>query len=141
MCAGQREARDGMVEGGGFPAAGGMAGITVRTELAAVLVILLMAGIAIGRRTLKDVVDVTAQASRADVLADQFESGQVMVEEGRFPACWCVAGAAICAKTTLVIIICRMAGVAVSGSALENMSNMTIHTGGNNVLAGQFECR
>ena len=50
-----------------------MAGTAVRTELAIVIILPRVAGIAIGGSTPEDVVDVTAQAGNFDVLTCQFE--------------------------------------------------------------------
>jgi hypothetical protein len=45
-----------------------------------------MAGITVVGCAPEDVIDMTAQAGNRGVLAGQFESGQVVVEGGRFPA-------------------------------------------------------
>ena len=50
-----------------------MAGTAVRTELALVIIIRGVAGIAVGGGAPEEVVDVTAQAGNFDVLTCQFE--------------------------------------------------------------------
>lgn len=64
-----------------------------------------------------------------------------MVEAGRFPAGGGVACTTSSPKVALVSIIRCMAGIAVAGSALENMIDMTTLAGDIDVLTCQFECR
>jgi hypothetical protein len=73
MSTGQWESGAGMVEGGRFPGAGGMAGAAVPAKLAAVIILRCMAGIAIGGCTLEYVVGMTTHAWGIGVCAGQFE--------------------------------------------------------------------
>ena len=57
----------------------------------------------------------TILAGDLDMLAIQFEGGQIVVKGGRHPAGSGVAGTTIGAKPTLVGILRRVAGVAVLG--------------------------
>jgi len=81
----------------------------------------------------------TTQAGDLDVLACQFEGGQVMVKGGRQPAAGGVAGAATRAVLPMVSIIRRMAGKAVGGCALEDAVDMTTQAGNLNVFSCQFK--
>lgn len=129
VCAGQWESRQIVVKCCRQPAAGGMAGGAVRTEPAIVIVILLVAGIAVGGRTPKDVVDMTVLTGDCSVFTGQFEGEQIVIYVGRQPAGGGVAGGAVCSELAVVFIILLMAGIAVGGCALENVIDMTILAG------------
>ena len=58
-----------VVEGGRGPAAGRVAGATVSTELAVMIVVLLVAGIAVRGCAMEDLVDMTARTGNCSVLA------------------------------------------------------------------------
>jgi hypothetical protein len=56
-----------------------MARAAIRTETTNVLIILLVAGIAIGGRALEGIVDMATRASHIDMLTCQFEGEQIVV--------------------------------------------------------------
>jgi len=141
VCTGQRESRDGMIEGSRFPTAGRMAGGTVRTEPAIVIVILPVAGIAVGASTLKDIVDMTVLTGDGVVFAGQFESEQIVIDSGWQPASGSVTGCAVCSELAVVFIIILMAGIAIAGCALEDIIDMALIAGEIGVLTIQFEDR
>ena len=82
------------------------------------IILLRVAGIAIGGCAFEDVIDMTVQAGDRGVLTRQFEGGQVVVVDGRFPSSGGVAGITGGAKGTLVIILRCVAGIAAGGCAL-----------------------
>lgn len=102
-----------MINSGGKPAVGGMAGGTVGTELAIVFVILGMAGIAVLWGALEHMVYMTILAGYVDVFACKFKGGKVMIEQGWRPAGGGVTGTAVIAKAALVGVVFCMAGKAV----------------------------
>ena len=63
-----------------------MAETTVRTELAIVIILCRVAGIAIGGCAPEDVIAMTARTGDIGVLPRQFESGQIVIEGGGCPA-------------------------------------------------------
>ena len=83
-----------MVKGGRGPAAGGMAGTTICTELTAMRIIRRVAGIAGSGCVIEDIVGMTARAGHVDVLACQFEGGRIMVKGGWLPPRGGVTGTA-----------------------------------------------
>ncbi len=141
MFAGQFEGEQVVVDGGRQPTRRRMAGAAIRTKLSIVLVILGMAGVTTGRCAFEDVVDVASLAGDRDMFTFQFEGEQVVVDGGRQPTRRCMAVAAIRTELTFVLVIFGMAGIAVGGSALENMVDMTVLAGHVRVFAFQFEGR
>lgn len=101
------------------PSGGGMAQAAIHTQLAVVLVILLMAGETIAGSPLKNVVDMAIVASNCQMLAIQFERGKVVVKGGRRPARRGVAGTAIGAQPAFMGILTGMAGEAVLGGGAQ----------------------
>jgi len=92
-----------------------MTGITVRTVLPIMAVIILMAGMAVVGSTHENAIDMTALAGRVRVLTGQLESGQVVVE-----CRWCPAGGGMAATATyavlaVVSVILLVAGIAIRG--------------------------
>lgn len=84
-----------MVETGRGPASGVVAGTTTGAKAALVDIFRRMAGIAVSGWTKENMGDMTILADNFDVLAIQFEDGQIVVEGGRCPAVWGVAGPTI----------------------------------------------
>ena len=72
-----------------------MAGTAIRAELAVVLVILLMAGIAVLWRSIVHIIDMTFLADYIHVFACQFERGKIVVEFCREPSVRSMAIAAV----------------------------------------------
>ena len=75
MPARQREVGAAVVKGCVVPVTRVMAGCTICAELTVVLVILLMAGITISRRTLEHIIHMTAFAAHFPVPTLQLEGG------------------------------------------------------------------
>ncbi len=98
-----------------------------------------MAGVAIDRRALEDIVDVAGFAGDFDVLAGQWEGCQRMVKDGRQPACRGMTQTAIPTKLTLMLVVLRVAGVAIGRRALEDIVDVAGFAGNLGVLAFQLE--
>ena len=62
-----------------------MAGTTVRTVLAIVVILLRVAGIAVGGCALEDAIDMAARTGNCGVFTGQFEDGLIVVESGGCP--------------------------------------------------------
>ncbi len=116
-----------------------MAGFAVRTKLAFVSVILLVAGIAVGECALENVIDMTARTGNCGVQAGQFEGEQIVVHVGRQPAGGGVAGCAVCAVLAIMFIVLLVAGIAVGGCAFEDVVDVATRTRDVDVFACQFE--
>ena len=61
--------REGVIESSGSPGCGGVTGRAIRAVFAAVTIIVGMAGIAVCRRALKDIVDMALGTSCAGMLS------------------------------------------------------------------------
>jgi hypothetical protein len=139
MCTGQSESRNGMVKTGWIPAAGGMAGSAVRTELATMRVLSSMAGKAVAGCSLEDSIRMTIRAGYIDMSASQPESRQVVVEVGRFPGVRGMAGSAVGAKLAAMRVLPGMAGIAGAGCTFEDPIGMTTCAGHIDMLSCQLE--
>lgn len=113
MFAGQLKGEQVVIHIGRQPAGAGVASGAVCAKLTVVFIVFLVAGIAVGRRTPENMVDMTTLADYVRVFTIQLEEGQVVVEGGRRPAVRGMTEAAICAEPALVVIVFGMAGVAV----------------------------
>lgn len=128
-----------MVKRSRQPGTGGMAGLAIRSELAVVGVILLVAGITVAGSALENIVDMAAQASHIDMCAGQLEGEQVVVKTGWQPAICGVTGSAVCSVLAVVFIIFLVAGIAVCGRAGEDLIDMATLAGHTGVFADQLE--
>ena len=135
MRAGQLEDRNVMVKRGRFPGRSRMAGGAVLTKSASMIVA--MTGCAIGRGTLKDVIDMALRAGCADVRAGQLEGRNVMVKRGRFPGRGGMTGGTVLAEGPIMVIL--MAGCAIGRGALKDVVNMAPRAGCAGVRTGQLE--
>lgn len=108
-----------MVEGGIIPIGGAVTGSTIGAESAAVLIVLLVAGKAIGGRAFVDVVGMTIFATCFGVLAFKFEGCEVVVEGGGCPGIGCMARGTVVAEAALVWFIFAVTGGAVHGQVGE----------------------
>jgi len=115
----QRKIAAVVIEGGRIPARWCVTGTAIRAKAAVVFVILLMAGVTLSGRTLKDTVLVAILAVNSGMHPFQFEGRQVVIEGGVFPIIWRVTGAAICAKLTIMRVVCAVAGIAILGCGLK----------------------
>ncbi|OIN88161.1 MAG: hypothetical protein AUJ21_11330 [Anaerolineae bacterium CG1_02_58_13] len=139
MRARQLEGRKIMVKTGRLPGAGGMAGRTIRAELPLVIVVLLMTGIAILRRAFINAVLMATRASHAGMRARQLEGRKIMVKTGRLPGAGGMAGRAIRAELSLVVVVLLMTGIAILRRAFEDAVHMTRLTRHINMRPGQRE--
>jgi hypothetical protein len=119
MFPGEFERKEIMVDVDRQPSGGGMTQGTIHTELAVVLVILLMAGETIAGSPLKNMIDMAAVTSHCNMPAVEFERGKVVVKGCWRPARRSVAGTTIGAQPALVGILIGMAGEAVLGSGTQ----------------------
>ncbi len=85
MCAAQLKSRQVVIETGRPPGLGRMAGRAVLAKLTIVLIILLVAGITIGRCAFEGCVCMAFPTACIAVCASQFKSGTIMVKGRRFP--------------------------------------------------------
>lgn len=74
-----------MVKRRALPRSGSMTLGAIRAKLSVMFIVLLMAGIAVLRRTFEYAIDMTTYTSHANVRAGQLECRVVMVESRRFP--------------------------------------------------------
>lgn len=92
-------------------------------------VVLRVTGRALRRRSLELPAHMAALTGNAGMLAVQMEDRVVVVEGGRSPAVWRVAGLALIAQRTGMRIVIGMAGGAVLRRAFEFSANVTVLTG------------
>jgi hypothetical protein len=147
--AGSRNVFTGQFEGklvmvdGSWPSLHIMAKGTIRSILPLVLIVFLVAGVAIGRRTFEDVVGMTTLTSYAGMLASQWKGGQVMVNAGRSPAFGFMAGGTIRADPVRMRIILFMTGSTICWRGAQVSQGMcilmTFITGYWRMLPGHLE--
>jgi len=113
MRPGQLEGRVGMVKRGVLPIDRGMTLFALRTQVPFMSVVLLMAGIAVGRGRFKQHIIVAVHAFSRLVCASQFKCSQIVIKVHPIPAFGRVALLALCPQGTLVCIICRVTGSAI----------------------------
>lgn len=120
-----------------------MTGSAVRTILSIMLVILLVAGIAIGGRAFVLLVDMTGLASHLRMSALQPEGRKVVIECCRLPAVGGVTLTAISAKAALVSVVIEVTGIAVLEGHREITESarvdMALHTCHAHMLARDLE--
>ena len=63
-----------------------------------------------------------------------------MVDSGRKPAVWGMAGGTVGAELTIVFVIFGVTGIAILGSAQENMVDMTILAGHADMFSSELKC-
>jgi hypothetical protein len=113
-----------------------VAATAVCPELACVRIAILVAGIAVSRSTLVDIVDMAIRTCRCAVSSGQFERGQVVVEGGWQPCACAVAATAAGSKSSSVGVAILVAGIAVIGRALVNIIDMATQASGCTMFAG-----
>lgn len=111
--------REGVLEGRRLPRRCGVTGGTVRSSLARVRILCLMAGVTILGGANKVAVDMTARTRRVDMRSRQWECGQIMVEGGGLPGGGRMTSAAVRPVFTGMPIIIRVTGKAHHRSSLE----------------------
>jgi hypothetical protein len=102
-----------------------MAEGTIRSILAIMFIVLLVAGVAIRRRAFINIVDVTTRASYQGMFARQFEGSQVVVKGRREPSARRMAVPAICAKQGRMRVALFMAGNTTRWCSLKDTIYMT----------------
>jgi len=129
--------------GCGFPVTFGMALRALLTQVASVLVILLVAADALLGRFLEHGALVALLALGLGMLAQQREGGGLVVELGRFlPAALGVAVAALLAQGLLVLVILAVAGVALLADlGAVDGAGVAVRAAGAAVLAAQRVAR
>ena len=131
-----------MIEGHVLPGRGLVTRSTLRSKLAAVCIVIGMAGIAVLRRALIDSVHMTGSALHICMSATQRECGVVVVERHVLPAARVMAGSTICAKLPIVLIIADMTGIAILRGTFQDSIRMASRAGHIGMAASQCEgCR
>ncbi len=155
MRAGQREGRVVVVEHCARPGRGGVAGGAAGREasrlvirIGGAVVVLGMAGVAVGRGPSEDVIDVAARAGHGGVRAGQREGRVVVVEDRAGPACGGMAGCARRREASGLVIRIGRAGevlgvarVAIRRSSSKHVIDVAAGAGDRRVRAGQRERR
>jgi len=91
------------------------------------------------RRSIAESLAVAAFTGQFGMSAGQPERGQVVVECGWFPGSCGVAGVATCSKTTFVLVVCSMAGIASGRRPFKGAVLVALGTFNSEVSSGQFE--
>jgi hypothetical protein len=128
-----------MIESGRGPTRGRMTGSTIRAILTVVMIILGMAGITISRGPLVNIVDMATRTGHLGVFASQFEGRQVVIKSCGQPAAGRMAGPAIRAELTVVVIIFSMTGITIGRGAFIDIVDVTTGTRHLDVFTRQFE--
>lgn len=120
--------REGMlaIERRGRPRVGAVAGSAVGAELPCVLDRFRVAGNTGGSCALEDTIDMALLALHVRVRARQREVGAVVVEGSAVPIRGGMAYSAVRAELTVMFIILFMAGITISGSALEHVIDVAL---------------
>jgi hypothetical protein len=136
MSTSQPESSQVVVEVGRFPGAGGMAGATTCAKLTLVGIARSMTCNTIAGCAFEYSIHVTTQTGHINMLPCQLESGQIVVENGRFPTGGGMAGATIFSELTAMCILPGMAGIAVRCRSLKDVINMATQAGNFDMLTG-----
>ena len=139
MLAFQRKGGIRMVEGYLAPPGSGMAGRTILTKLALMLVIFRMTTITILRYTNILTSLMTGCTIDIQMFSGQFESSSRMIECRWTPTSRGVTSRAILTKLSFVIIIFHMAAIAILRGALEKVIRVTGLARYRSVLPSEFE--
>jgi len=143
MFPGQLESKQAMVEDRWQPTCRQMTLSASRSKNPNMLIVFRVAGKAIGRGTLEDVVYVAAFTGCINMHAKQSKSRQVMIESSGRPAFGLVAGAAIGAQSIRMRICLYMAGLATSWGGTQVCKRMIILmafvTGDLDMFPGKFK--
>jgi hypothetical protein len=115
----QLECEQVMVNSGGEPARGRMAGGAIGAITAIVYIIRSMTRVTVGGSPLENMVDMAAFAADICMFPFQLEDRQIMVKEGRCPTSGSMAGCTVSAISALVCILCSVTGVAILRHRLE----------------------
>ena len=94
----QWEGSNVVIEAGTSPTVGAMTGPAVGPKATTMVIVVGVAGVAIGRCALENAVLMTCFTVHLGMFPLQLEGRQVMVERCLLPAIGCVAGLAGCAK-------------------------------------------
>ena len=114
-----------MVKGCSTPTIGVVAGTTIHPELAVVLIIFLVTGKAVRRRSLEHPIGVAGSTGDVLVPAVQFESCPVVIKCYILPTAGTVAGSAFLPELAIVNVIPCMTGETIPRRASINSVRMT----------------
>lgn len=115
-----------MVECGRLPGGCGVAGRTIRSKRAVVIIVLFMAGEAVRGRTLELHILMTVTTGNIAMLAGQFEDGIVVIKAARFPSARCVTVCTLITKCAAMRICVAVTGGAVRWCAFEQFICMAL---------------
>lgn len=135
---GQWETGDGVVEGYDAPTFGRVAGTAIRAKLTIVVIFVRMTGIAIRGCSLV-AVGMTGLTLNTGMFPDQREAGTAMVERDIGPLRRLMAGTAIRAELSVVVIFIRVAGVAILWCTFVGIVHMARFAGYGIVRPCQWE--
>lgn len=143
MFPGQLESKQAMVEDRWQPTCRQMTLSASSSKNPIVLIVFRVAGKAIGRGTLEDIVCVATFTGYINMLAKQSKSRQVMIEGGGRPAFGLMAGAAIGAQSIRMRICLYMAALAISWGGTQVCERLvvlvTLITTDLDMFPGQFK--
>lgn len=105
-----------MVKGDSFPISGLVAGGAIGAEFAAMLIVLLMTGVAIGRCAFVTVGHMAFFTPGLGVRTLEFECGQVVVERCGLPAIDAMTRGAVRTEPARMWLIFLVTGIAISGN-------------------------
>lgn len=135
----QFEGKFGVINVGGLPTSGRMAGITLCAERATMRIIINVARSAVHRSSLEHTILVTISAVSASMLAIQLECKFGVIDRGGFPTGGAVTGGALSAELTIMGIVINVAGCAIHRRAFEDTILVTVFAVGFGVLTVQVE--
>lgn len=87
-----------------------MANTAVLAKLTIVIIVFFMAGEAIRRRALEDIINMAFFARHRAVRTQQLEVRKAVIKSGRFPGIRAMTGAALLTKTALMKIVFLVTG-------------------------------
>ena len=132
-----------VVEFGRLPIQAGMALGAIRTKLPVMLIILCMAGSAVGGSALVDLIDMAALTGCSGMLALQLERSQFMVECGRGPAGGFVTVRTVRSEPVRMRVIFGVAGSTIGWGGTQGSQRrgvlVALFTGNRGVQPGQLE--
>ncbi len=115
---------DAVVETSREPTAGAVTISTIRTELPAMVIVLLVAGIAGGGGADVAIVRMTTRAGDGNVPTGQLEGEQIVINTGGRPTRRRMAIGTVGTKLSIMCVIALMAGDAIDGCAAVDVIDM-----------------
>lgn len=111
-----------------------MAFLAIRSESACVEGRIFVAGYALSRKSCELTARMAIFTAHLDVSTGQRKIALIMAKCNNLPILRGMTGSAVCTKAAVVLIVLLVAGIAISGRALEDVILMTIHA----VYIGMF---